>query len=445
MRSEDCYGVQTTRNKEGIIADLRLASFRKNLAQAEAAERGRQRARAPARRAARRPRLPRPRGVPDGRARWRAYQHEALRARLDHLTDVREPIVADDNPRPSFLSEVFDMVNPLDPMQAFPQVFNRNERPSLGPSAGPSQGVIAIIRGCSFASPTPTSATPPCGCAPTCRSRDRRAYARHNGEWRLELAPPPVARLEYELEVVDHDGDAERVLRPRQPAPGARRVRRQVRAAAPRLHRAARGSTAEGVPGQTAGAGDRRAAGSARRSRSASGAPRTPDPAEPLPLLVAHDGPGVRPAGRADALRRRRHRAPARCRGTGSRCSRPGERNEWYSASARYAGALVRDVLPAIRAAVGVEGAPGRHGREPRRRWRCCTRSAAIRARSAALFLQSGSFFTPRFDSHESRFPRYQRDRALRARDAPRGGTRRPGAGRADLRIRGGERARTTG
>ena len=26
-----------------------------------------------------------------------------------------------------------------------------------------------------------------------------------------------------------------------------------------------------------------------------------------------------------------------------------------------------------------------------------------------ALFLQSGSFFTPRFDAHEARFPRYQR------------------------------------
>ena len=32
-----------------------------------------------------------------------------------------------------------------------------------------SQAVVAIIRGCSSASPTPTSATPPCGCAPTCR------------------------------------------------------------------------------------------------------------------------------------------------------------------------------------------------------------------------------------------------------------------------------------
>ena len=67
-----------------------------------------------------------------GRERWRAYQHEALRARLDHLSGVRPPIEVDDHPRQSFLSEVFDMVNPLDPVQAFPQLFNRNERPSLG-------------------------------------------------------------------------------------------------------------------------------------------------------------------------------------------------------------------------------------------------------------------------------------------------------------------------
>ena len=32
-----------------------------------------------------------------------------------------------------------------------------------------SQAVAAIIRGCFSASPTQTSATPPCGCAPTCR------------------------------------------------------------------------------------------------------------------------------------------------------------------------------------------------------------------------------------------------------------------------------------
>ncbi len=137
VRSEDCYGVQVTRGKEGVLADLSFASFRKNMGG--------------------KPKLPCVDGEPrtrtlaaeqvilayrdrteyrEGRSRWQAYQREALHARLDHLTGVRPAIVADDHPRPSFLSEVFDMFNPLDPLQAFPQVFNRNERPSLGPYCG---------------------------------------------------------------------------------------------------------------------------------------------------------------------------------------------------------------------------------------------------------------------------------------------------------------------
>ena len=72
----------------------------------------------------------------DGRARWRAYQDEVLRARLDHRSDVRAPLDTEYRPPPSFLSEVFDMFNPLDPLHDFPQVFNRNEKPSLGPYCG---------------------------------------------------------------------------------------------------------------------------------------------------------------------------------------------------------------------------------------------------------------------------------------------------------------------
>ncbi|MGH2970165.1 MAG: alpha/beta hydrolase, partial [Solirubrobacteraceae bacterium] len=78
------------------------------------------------------------------------------------------------------------------------------------------------------------------------------------------------------------------------------------------------------------------------------------------------------------------------------------------SASARYAGALVRDVLPAIRAAVAVRGTPAGMGAS-------LGGLAMLHAQRRhpgtfdALFLQSGSFFTPRFDAHEVRFPRYQR------------------------------------
>jgi len=136
IRSADCYGVQLTRVSEGSVADLSIASFRKNFD---------------------RPKLPCADGEPRqriqateqvvlayrdrpeyvaGRERWTAYQRDVLRARLDHDTGVRPPIEVDDRPRQSFASEVFDFVNPLDVFSTFPQLFNRNARPSLGPYCG---------------------------------------------------------------------------------------------------------------------------------------------------------------------------------------------------------------------------------------------------------------------------------------------------------------------
>jgi enterochelin esterase-like enzyme len=234
---------------------------------------------------------------------------------------------------------------------------------------------------------------------------DRRAYARRNGEWRLELAPPPVARLEYQLEVVHRDGDSERLCDPGNPhrAPGAfgeKSVLVLPGYSAPRwlAGDGVRGCTKElAVPGRGLGA----------KVRIRIWSPADADPAEPLPLLAAHDGPEYdRLAGltrfaavaiRAGGLPR--HRVALLC---------PGERDEWYSASARYAGAMVGDILPGIRAAVAVSGAPVGMGAS-------IGGLAMLHVQRrhpgsfGALFLQSGSFFTPRFDAHEARFPRYQR------------------------------------
>jgi len=138
VRAEDCYGLQVTRAAtEQGLADLSTASMRKNFRSA--------------------PKLPSADGTDrrriqageivviayrdraeyqDGRARWGAYQDEVLRAKLDHLTDVRPVIDAEFRPTPSFASEVFDMFNPLDPMAGFPTLFNRNQRPVLGPYCG---------------------------------------------------------------------------------------------------------------------------------------------------------------------------------------------------------------------------------------------------------------------------------------------------------------------
>jgi len=86
----------------------------------------------------------------------------------------------------------------------------------------------------------------------------------------------------------------------------------------------------------------------------------------------------------------------------------PGDRNEWYSASAAYGRALCRRIVPALREHVPVAGRPVGMGAS-------LGALAMLQAERAwpdtfaGLFLQSGSFFVPRFDRHESGFPRYGR------------------------------------
>ena len=84
----------------------------------------------------------------------------------------------------------------------------------------------------------------------------------------------------------------------------------------------------------------------------------------------------------------------------------PSDRNEWYSANPAYADALAGDVLPRLAgefgtALVGMGASLGAlamlhtQHRHP--------------GAFGALFLQSGSFFQPRFDAQEAGFVRYQR------------------------------------
>ena len=72
------------------------------------------------------------------------------------------------------------------------------------------------------ASTTPSSASRRFGCAPTFRSRDPE-FVREDGGWVLHLPPTGLARLEYQLELSDHDGDTVVVCDPGNPdrAPGA--------------------------------------------------------------------------------------------------------------------------------------------------------------------------------------------------------------------------------
>ena len=115
----------------------------------------------------------------------------------------------------------------------------------------------------------------------------------------------------------------------------------------------------------------------------------------------------------------------------------PVDRNETYSASALYAGALARELLPrdrearAARRRIGMGASLGAlamlhaHRRHPKR--------------FDGLLLQSGSFFRQRSDKQESHVPALPADHALRRHGAPRRRRRATDPGRDHLRHGRGE------
>jgi enterochelin esterase-like enzyme len=226
-----------------------------------------------------------------------------------------------------------------------------------------------------------------------------REFVRENGAWVLKLPAARIARLEYQLETVDHDGELQVVLDPGNPnrAPGAFGEKSVALADdyeppwwldAPRVE-----GTREFVTVRVLG-------------RDLPIEVWSPSEGE-LPLLVAHDGPEYdQLAGLtqyAGALIEHLAVAPFRVA-----LLPPGNRDEWYSASAYYSRALCTRIVPALRDAVPVAGLPVGIGASlgglamlhAQRTWP---------GTFAGLFLQSASFFIPRYDRHESGFPRYRR------------------------------------
>src|SRR4051812_24436205 len=133
----------------------------------------------------------------------------------------------------------------------------------------------------------------------------------------------------------------------------------------------------------------------------------TPDPpGADAPLIVAHDGPEYAEYSGLtrflDAMSWEERIPPLR-----AALIQPVDRNETYSASALYAGALVRELLPEISkraphskrigmgASLGGLAMLHAHMRHPKT--------------FDGLLLQSGSFFRQRHDKQEMNFPRYRR------------------------------------
>jgi len=121
-----------------------------------------------------------------------------------------------------------------------------------------------------------------------------------------------------------------------------------------------------------------------------------PDATERSPMLIAHDGPEY--DEHSSLLAYLATLPPLRATLLG-----PIDRNETYSASAKYSRALTEEILPQLPSApkrIGLGASLGAlalfhaHRRYPES--------------FDALFLQSGSFFR-RADAHERWFPRYER------------------------------------
>ena len=235
---------------------------------------------------------------------------------------------------------------------------------------------------------------------------DRLDFCRRGGTWQLTLPRPPVQRMEYRLELRHHpDGGVEEVCDPANPlrAPGAFGDKSVLEFAG---YRPPAWLDAPVLPGA-----ETELLVSSRYLRADVAvriwAPADADPAEQLPLLVAHDGPEYAALSGlttyASALtaagRLPRHRVAL---------LGPGDRDEWYSANVGYAKALALAVLPAIRRRFAVTGPVVGMGAS-------LGALAALHAQRrhpglfGGLFLQSGSFFTRRLDPQERIFGRYAR------------------------------------
>ncbi|HET7015317.1 MAG TPA: alpha/beta hydrolase-fold protein [Streptosporangiaceae bacterium] len=235
---------------------------------------------------------------------------------------------------------------------------------------------------------------------------DRLDFAYRDGSWTLTIDRPPVSRMEYLFELRHGDGGTENVLDVGNPcqvdgAFGPKSVLEFASYSPPAwLASGAEAGDREDLAVPVRGLGP--AATIAVRIWSPAGAP----PDEPLPLLVVHDGPEF------DSLASLTRYLAAGVTGEWLPRLRaallsPGSRDDWYSANPAYARALRQAVIPAI---TGRFASKARIGMGASLGGLAMLHEHCRYADSFdALFLQSSSFFSPRYDEHEQRFPGYKR------------------------------------
>jgi enterochelin esterase family protein len=223
--------------------------------------------------------------------------------------------------------------------------------------------------------------------------RDRLPHelTRRGTSWELTTAAPDVARFEYQFELIDRRGRSEWVLDPGNPRTasgpwGDKSVWEEPGYEPP----------AWLTPPQTGKAKAVTIPSRILKAELPALVWAHPDATESSPMLVAHDGPEY--AEHSSLLTLLGALPPLRATLIG-----PVDRNETYSASARYSRALADEILPALPptpvriglgASLGALALFHAHRRYP--------------DSFDALFLQSGSFFR-RAESYERTFPRYER------------------------------------
>jgi enterochelin esterase family protein len=235
-------------------------------------------------------------------------------------------------------------------------------------------------------------------------SHEQRSFTRNGDGWRLELEIEDILRLEYKLEVEHADGGTEHLCDPGNPkrAPGAFGEKSVLELPG---YEAPAWLDEDGVEGEYADVQIRgRGLGAHVPVRIWS--PRNAAAGQPLRLLLANDGPeydDLSQLTRWAAVTIASGRLPP----FRVALLQPLDRDQWYSAAAAYGRVLAHDIVPALRP-VGVIGAPAAMGAS-------LGALAMLHAHRrfprtfGALFLQSGSFFIPRYDAHERRFVRYPR------------------------------------